>query len=483
MKTSQTGPWVDISVPAAVRAIPSMLTVEELQYLIWVVATQYTGRGAIVDLGPWVGSSTAALAEGLRRSGAPAQQVHSYDLFEWRRGYMEQYAPEDLPEGSDFRPLLLCNVREYQDLVDAQRMDLFSPNWRGEPIEILFVDAAKSWDLLSAILRAFGPHLVPGRSRIILQDFRFFHTYWLPLVFDSRPDVWREAEGVENGTTVSFEVLKAPFGPAGIHDHYDADSFPLASAHHILDRRAREPGPHQTNYLLMQYRVACVNGDEPLMARMRAAVLGAAAPGNRAATADLLDQALQYSTDECVERAWTALKAKNLDAARRAVAASFLDGRAHALIVRGRIAQLAGDLPRARDNFLAARAIEDHPAGHTSLFLAECDLTRGNLDQCAAEVKRFLDSARDPGEAPLSWATHILGECWLQQKDLALAQSTSQWLATAFPASPSVRVLAATVAREAGQVQQARQHAEAALGVDAQCQRARDLLAQLPPRP
>ena len=479
MKDLAAAPWLDVSVPDCVKAVPSMLTGEELQYLIWVVATQYTGWGAVVDLGPWVGSSTAALADGLRRSGVPAKVVHSYDLFEWRRDYMEQYAPENLPEGSDFRPLLLRNVAEYRDLVSAEKMDLFAPNWSGEPIEILFVDAAKSWGLLNAILRGFGPYLVPGKSRVILQDFRFFHTYWLPLVFDSRPDVWREVEGVGDGTTVSFELLKAPQGPAGIHEDYGVDCFPLESACHLLEQRAAVPDVHQTAYLLMIYRVACIQGDENLMGSTRDRLLRATAPDGLAAMEELLSRALRYSSDDCVERGWYALKAADPGLARRAVAPSFLDGRADTLIVRGRAAQMEGDLSAAHALFSQALAIERDSSGSAGMFLAECELGLGHFGPCTAAVLRFLEHLKAPTPGALGWATHVLGECWSREQNLAVAQSACRQLTARFPTSPAILVLAATVAFTTQQWQEARRHAEAAIRADDGYQQAHDLLAQI----
>ena len=106
-------------------------------------------------------------------------------------------------------------VKNYSPWIDARKQDLMQYCWNGGPIEILFIDAAKSWALSNAIFRGFGPFLVPGRSRVVLQDFRYAETYWLPLIFDSRPDLWEEVEDVDDGHTVSFVPLKCLTGSVG----------------------------------------------------------------------------------------------------------------------------------------------------------------------------------------------------------------------------------------------------------------------------
>ena len=56
-------PWAELSLPPEITKMRSMLSHEEKQYLVWLTAVKFEGWGAIVDLGPWLGSS-AALAEG-----------------------------------------------------------------------------------------------------------------------------------------------------------------------------------------------------------------------------------------------------------------------------------------------------------------------------------------------------------------------------------------------------------------------------------
>jgi hypothetical protein len=270
-------PWRDRPLPAEVSRIPAMLTEEERQYLCWLTAERYSGQGAVVDLGPWLGGSSAALACGLagRRDGA---RVHSLDLFAWSEHYMSRaVAGRNLPalaEGGDFLPLFLEQTRPFAARIAPRRVDLLQARWSDGPIEILFVDAAKSWALLSAILRAFGPSLQPGQSRIVLQDFRDWRTHWLPLVFAGRPDLFAEVESVARGTTVTLTPRRALDGPGGLAAEYREDSFAPAEGEAIYARCiAREAPEHHAGYRLAAMRHAMLRHDDRRAAELRTQAL------------------------------------------------------------------------------------------------------------------------------------------------------------------------------------------------------------------
>lgn len=475
-------PWADTHVPDSVALVPSMLTHEELQYLIWLGQTTYSASGAIVDLGPWLGSSTAALAEGLRRSGVASRVVHAFDLFEWRREYMEQYAPEDLPDGADFRRLLVRNTSGYHDLIRAEKMNLLDPAWDGGPIEVLFVDAAKTWGLLEAILNCFGPHLIPGKSRVVLQDFRYFHTYWLPLVFDSRPDLWAEVEAVASGTTNSFLLLKSFAGPAGAHAEYRHECFPLRSARHLLRQRiAQSTSEDRATYLLMLYRVACVDDDAELLAETRRELLEGARGDDLGRIEAQMVMARRFSADERIMRAWEALARHDIELARREIAPSWLQPHADLLTVRGRIAQLEGDAARAIELYRESLRLDESSPNFALLFRAECHVAIGNYAECTVDVMRQLATGRAPTRDILSWVARLLEDCWTKEQNRETAQAGSAKLLEMFPRSPELLVLAGLVARACEQLELARTRAAAALELDPMQARARWLLGELGP--
>lgn len=160
----------DYTLPESVR---TLISLPEVQLLHYITSQQYTGEGAIIDAGPFLGGSTLALADGLTANPDPkaAQaKVHSYDLFEvfdesqtWGR------IGAELGKGSFFH-IYEENLGTRREQVEVHKGDILEMNWTGGPIEILFIDIAKTPELLAHIEKTFYPHLIPGKSIVLHQD-------------------------------------------------------------------------------------------------------------------------------------------------------------------------------------------------------------------------------------------------------------------------------------------------------------------------
>ena len=173
-------PWVDAPVPPEVDATPTMLSVEE-RTLLHVLARDYArGEGAIVDAGCFLGGSTVALASGLaaNRRARRRGRVQTYDLFGMHPSFRADY-PELVAdiEGDSIRPRFEAVVGPLLAHVDVHEGDICDASWAGGPVEILFVDICKSWEINDHVVREFFPALIPGRGVVIQQDL--IHE-WLP---------------------------------------------------------------------------------------------------------------------------------------------------------------------------------------------------------------------------------------------------------------------------------------------------------------
>jgi len=62
--------------------IPGMITPAESRFYYWLTSRGYTGAGAVVEVGTWLGRSTAYIAAGLRDAGFP-EHLHCFDRFTW----------------------------------------------------------------------------------------------------------------------------------------------------------------------------------------------------------------------------------------------------------------------------------------------------------------------------------------------------------------------------------------------------------------
>ena len=89
-----------------------MLVPDEVRLLHHLAEEYYTGEGAIVDAGCFLGGSTVALADGLRRNlrrrrCAEEKLIHSYDRFEIEEWTLESYFREPAKAGDSVSPIAL----------------------------------------------------------------------------------------------------------------------------------------------------------------------------------------------------------------------------------------------------------------------------------------------------------------------------------------------------------------------------------------
>lgn len=436
MSSGGSRPWSDVELPVEVTRVPAMLQDEERQYLYWVTRHAYEGWGEIVELGPWVGASSAALAAGLRDRGSQAR-VRSFDLFEWKPRYMERILRARLPERADFLHVFREQTATFERWIDARKTDLLQATWDGPVIEILFVDAAKTWELFDAILRTFGPFLRAGRSRVIHQDFRHYAHPWLPLCTDSQPDLWSQAEAVERGQTVTFVPRRSLDGVAPLRP----DDFSIAQVDEIFARRV-EQETRTSNKVYFQLGWMCEairRGEEARADELARAI--AAARGELDIAVDLATAAL--SAAEQVARTHPGL-------ARNIAVRCLAEQPDHALATRllGMTSFRLGDTARAQAAL--TRSLELSPADPAvHLHLAELHRGTGDVAEAARHAELSLCCLRET-TAPwlLRWAVQSLRASWTEtvertpdaraalQRVLALVPG-DEWASGALAALPA----------------------------------------------
>lgn len=182
-----------------------MLSGEELDYLTWLTEREWSGVGDVVEFGPWLGASTAALAAGMRRNPGRRHdaRLHAVDTFAWHP-FMERLGRLGLAPGATFRPHFEANLEDFADLVVVHERQLeddeggdiqarlwdplppsglpvFAAEGIAEQIGIVFVDGAKSWRALHDVLATFAPRMEPG-GVIAFQDFKDWASYWVPML-------------------------------------------------------------------------------------------------------------------------------------------------------------------------------------------------------------------------------------------------------------------------------------------------------------
>lgn len=215
--------------------IPGMVTDAECRYLYWLTSTQYTGKGAVVELGSWLGRSTVHLAAGLK--SAP---LHCFDRFQWRASHTRKSNLELEPE-QDCQPIFAENLKGHN--VIATKTEVADITWDGSPVEILFLDAPKETDNLIKTFEQFGGCLQPG-SIIAFQDYLNLVAYPVALAAHQLRHKLEMIHIVQPGSTVTFRV-KATIEPEEIAD-LGARTLTAEGARsawrEILDQLPPEPG-------------------------------------------------------------------------------------------------------------------------------------------------------------------------------------------------------------------------------------------------
>jgi SAM-dependent methyltransferase len=186
--------WRERSMPATSARVPTMLVPDELRLLNYLADEHYTGEGAIVDAGCFLGGSTLALADGLRRNlrrrGLKEQKlIHSYDRFEIEGWTIGSFFDASAKAGESFRPVYDRNVEPFAGLVEVHPGDVRLYPWVGGPVEILFIDVAKHWKTCDWMTWQFFPRLIPGKSVVIQQDYLYHHwVAWIHVTMEFYSD-------------------------------------------------------------------------------------------------------------------------------------------------------------------------------------------------------------------------------------------------------------------------------------------------------
>lgn len=219
-RCAKHGDFADVALPT-LPPIPGQVSQSERRLLYWLASGTYTGQGAIVELGSWLGLSSAHLAAGLRDSGF-AGELHCFDRFTW-----DQKKPVDVGRvlrlGDDTTDVFLAHVKPVFERVVAHRTEIESMRWDGGPVEILFLDAPKGRKPFVHVLALFQPYLDPAFSYVASQDFG------LPTAFAQALCVGRLLDVFElrhtAGYTAGFTLARALPAEAELRARLDPKRF------------------------------------------------------------------------------------------------------------------------------------------------------------------------------------------------------------------------------------------------------------------
>ncbi len=208
--------WRSVELPASVRTVVTMLSMEERQLLYALGRDVWTGEGAIVDAGCFLGGSTLALGMGVLANprGIPKDgAIHSYDLFvadaHQVRGYLKKFG--EFAPGDTVRPIFDRQTRDVTPILTVHEGDLREFPWAdGAPIEVLFIDVSKTWSLNDFIVREFFSALIPGRSIVVQQDYVHPTCPWLAVTMEYLSDYFELIDYAPANSLVYRAIREVP---------------------------------------------------------------------------------------------------------------------------------------------------------------------------------------------------------------------------------------------------------------------------------
>jgi Methyltransferase domain len=196
--------------------IPSETSAAERRFLYRFFAHAWSGQGDVVEIGPFLGGTTRAIARGMLANPArsPDSLLHTYDRFEAYyygdelRAYVEPLVAggvidasaveaigsEASFEGAGFRELFarihsgtsyeaLLAVRseplpDTPDEIRARPPDFKLPD---RELSAFFVDGCKSWYATKHFVREAVPRASPG-AYFLFQDYGWYTDFWIPAI-------------------------------------------------------------------------------------------------------------------------------------------------------------------------------------------------------------------------------------------------------------------------------------------------------------
>ena len=176
--------WSSEVVPPHLENIPNMLEPDAMRYYVWLGRT-LDPVGPVVELGSWMGGSTACLASGLRQNHRySSYKLHVFDSFIWRN-WMTQFTTHPVlsaryGDGDSFIDAFLKHCVAFRDLIEVRQCEIapevknnsmVQAQWDRGPIGALVVDHSDRYDANVEAWNIFASSLVPGRTIVVFNQY------------------------------------------------------------------------------------------------------------------------------------------------------------------------------------------------------------------------------------------------------------------------------------------------------------------------
>jgi len=158
------------------KGIPAMSSPEVHAYLN-ELGRGWTGQGVAMEVGCWLGATSAALLEGLVEAGYD-KTYWAFDRWQANESEVRKASEQNitLHLEENLKPIFLSNTKKIYDNIEAVKgmvprtLNFF----RAEPIEICMFDAPKRNPIFDDCIHMLLPHFIPGVTILGLMDYYFY---------------------------------------------------------------------------------------------------------------------------------------------------------------------------------------------------------------------------------------------------------------------------------------------------------------------
>ncbi len=213
--------------------IPSETSLNERIFLYWLTR-EWVKSGLIVELGPFLGGTTRALAKGIADNPIGGKRLVTIDQFDNYYGAdsfikMGVRIPDQVDQSQPVKFQEIFNgyhdkeaYNSYIETYCLKVADLPSESTdytgltRGEDISVLFIDGCKSWYSMIDFIGNLCEHTKPG-AYYVFQDYGRFTCFWIPAFTEVFKDHLEFIGSVDS--THAFKLIK-PLTKTLIHERF-----------------------------------------------------------------------------------------------------------------------------------------------------------------------------------------------------------------------------------------------------------------------
>ena len=188
-------PWYSVDLPVKVKDGKGMIHADERRMLYTLARDYYSGAGRIVDGGAFFGTSSLSLGFGLKdRDYRKEPVIDAFDCFIIDEYSVKHYSKpagwfrKKIKAGDNMRFIYERNIAPVAEYITIHEGDLLKAPWKSGPIEILFSDISKSWQLNDHIIKNWIAALIPETGILIQQDQVQEYHVWVAITMEILSD-------------------------------------------------------------------------------------------------------------------------------------------------------------------------------------------------------------------------------------------------------------------------------------------------------